>query len=245
MSTLAVLAIILIPLAFLAFMLLRERGQAVARASSTCGDTPHPGGTVDASAWHIGPVLRGFGAHDGNRSPGMPPHPAPNPDGGFIIDFPTAAGHKVDYVTFNHGPLKGRRQITLRYRLELDPGANVYAVPEPANGNVFSAQITLYFQRAGDDWSSAGKFGAYRWYATFLAPQYVAEGAHTVVAPLDGAWTGAGDGVSAGSDPAGFQLALEDTCCVGFVFGGNDIGYGHGAAATGKARLIVDEFSVS
>jgi hypothetical protein len=243
MDDLLVVLLLAAPIAaVVAFIFLKKRRNRAARTASTCGTKPHRGGTVVPSAWHIGPDLsgRGKGSAWTNKSPGMRPHPDAHPEG-FSIDFPTAAGSKVDYVTFNHGPLTGKRQIRMRYRLELDPGVQVLAVPETDPNIVMRAQMTPVIIREGDDWTTAGAYEAYRWYN--IAYRYLEPGEHEMIVPLDSGWTATQVSTMA-SNPTGFKDAIDHACCVGFVFGGNEIGIGHGARATGRARMVVTAFEV-
>lgn len=182
-------------------------------------------------AWTIGPVV-----HGRNHSRLMPPHPSPGPGRGFHIALPQAPG-SLHYVTFRHGPLAGKSRIVMRYRIEAAPGVQV--VPRTAPD--MPARITLYFQRAGDNWSGRGPFEAYRWYATF-ATRSPTPGSHEMVAPLSGNWT-AVQSSSARTNPAAFRAALAGADQVGFVLGGGD-GYGHGVFATGPARLVVTDFRI-
>jgi len=237
------LIVAVLALAVLAVLAYR-RAERRKRTASTCGQAPHPGGTLDPAAWHIGPRLPGDW---GNRSPGMPEHPAPAPDGWQIdlpigVDLPLGEGPKVGYLTFRHGPLTGKRRIRMRYRLEMDPDVRVLAVPEIDPASHIPARLTLYFQREGDDWSGRGEFEAYRWWHT-AAIHYLAEGEHEIVAPLGSGWSAVETSTLASNWP-GFLAAIDETCCVGFVLGGNEIGLGHGARATGKARMTVTHFQV-
>lgn len=184
-----------------------------------------------ASAWLIGPIIKGR-----NYSPGMPLQPSPSRDGSWYIDLPEAPG-SVHYVTFRHGSLEGKRRIVFRYRLETERGARVVATTAPTTPGI----ITPYFQRAGDNWSARGQFESYRWYATF-ATQTLMPGEHEMVVPLNGNWTAVMTS-SAASNPAGFRDAIENADQVGFVLGGGD-GYGHGAHAVGRARLVVLDYRV-
>jgi hypothetical protein len=199
-----------------------------------CGDAAPAGAAVpsDAEAWTIGPIIRGR-----NYSQGVPLHPVARRGGGFHIDLPRAPG-SVHYVTFSHGPLAGKSRIVLRYRLEIEPGAQLLAASDGKSGSM----ITLYFQRAGDNWSGRRRFEAYRWYATFATQAPIRPGSNEMVAPLSGLWT-AVETSSARNNPEAFRAAIEETDQVGFVLGGGD-GYGHGVFATGRARLIVTDFRV-
>ena len=125
----------------------------------------------------------------------------------------------------------------MRYRIEAAPGASIV----PRTAPQLPSQITLYFQRGGDNWSGRGPFEAYRWYATFATQSLLSRGDHVMTAPLAGNWT-AVQSSSARSNPAAFAAAIADADQVGFVLGGGD-GYGHGVFATGPARLVVTDFS--
>jgi len=185
-----------------------------------------------ASEWVIGPVIRGR-----NHSEGVPLHPTSRRSGGWQIDFPQRPSG-VHYVTFPHGSLAGKSRIVMRYRIEAAPGVRIVPATAPTSPSI----LTLYFQRAGDNWSARGRFEAYRWYATFASHSPLRPGTHEVAAPLDGNWTAVMTS-NARTNPAGFRAAVAEADQVGFVLGGGD-GYGHGVYATGPARLIVTDFRV-
>ena len=195
-------------------------------ATSAVAAVSNPG------AWQIGPVIRGR-----NYSRGAPLRPTPRRGGGFQIDLPRAPG-SVHYVTFRHGSLAGKSRIVMRYRIEAAPGVRI-APPSAPQG---AGMITLYFQRAGDNWSARGRYETYRWYATFATQSPLTPGDHQMVAPLDGNWT-AVETSSARTNPAAFREAIAHADQVGFVLGGGD-GYGHGVFASGRARLIVTQFRI-
>ncbi|HEX8401636.1 MAG TPA: hypothetical protein VF628_08020 [Allosphingosinicella sp.] len=182
--------------------------------------------------WVIGPIIRGR-----NHSQGMPLHPTPSRNGGFVIDLPQAPG-SVHYVTFPHGSLEGKRRIVMRYRIQAAPGVRIVPRTAPA----LPSMITLYFQRAGDNWTARRAYETYRWYATFATQSPISPGVHQIVAPLGANWT-AIQSSNARTAPAQFQDAIAEADQVGFVLGGGD-GFGHGVYATGPARLIVTEFRV-
>lgn len=185
-----------------------------------------------ASAWEIGPVIRGR-----NYSQGVPLRPSPAAKGAWSIELPRAPG-SVHYVTFPHGSLAGKKRIVMRYRIDLARGAEIRPITGPALPSI----LTLYFQRGGDSWSGRGAFETYRWYATFASHSPIVAGEHTLVAPLDANWTAVGSS-SARSNARGFNAAIAGADRVGFVLGGCD-GYGHGVFATGAARLTVLDFRV-
>lgn len=189
---------------------------------------------MQASAWEIGPILDGR-----SYSPGMPS--APSQDGGtWYFDFPQpdrAAGH-VHYLTFKHGSLSGKSRIVLRYRVEAEPGVQFVPQEDPSAPST----LTLYFQRRGDNWSGAGKYETYRWWATFRRHLPITPGTHELSVGLDENWTSV-MGASAASNPKGFRDAIRDAERVGFTFGGG-VGAGHGVYATGPARFVVTGFEI-
>jgi hypothetical protein len=132
---------------------------------------------ANASSWTIGPII---GTR--NYSVGMPLHPTPRPGGGWHIDLPRAPG-SVHYVTFPHGSLAGKSRIVMRYRIETAPGGRIVPTTMPELPSI----LTLYFQRAGDNWRARGRYETFRWYATFASHSPIVAGEHVMVAPLNGA----------------------------------------------------------
>ena len=191
---------------------------------------PAPG----ASAWEIGPIIRGR-----NYSVNMPLRPAPTRDG-FAFDFPgpeRADGH-VHYVTFDPGSLEGATKIRFTYRIDAAPG--VRFVPQEAPTR--PATISLFFQRRGDNWRAKGKYEHYRWFAPRDSLQDLRPGTHTMTVSLDDEWIS----VLArprSERPETFRQALREAGRVGFVLGSRG-GYGHGVFATGPARLTVTGFEI-
>ena len=200
-------------------------------AAGTRADA-RPAGIAAATDWVIGPIINGR-----SRSRGMPLHPSPGPGRGWHVELPQAPG-SLNYVTFRHGSLAGKSRIVMRYRVEAAPGVRI----EPRTAPGLPSILTLYFQRAGDNWSGRGPYEAYRWYATFASHSPISPGEHQIVAPLNAAWT-AVQSSSAQNNPSAFHDALANADQVGFVLGGGD-GYGHGVHATGPARLVVTDFRV-
>lgn len=186
---------------------------------------------MQASAWQIGPVIssrEGFR----NYSLGLPSRPEQYDDGwGFAIS-PTAEPH---YITFRHGPLTGKSQISMRYRVEAAPETVIHgkgcSVTSPS-------AVTLYFQKAGDDWRTDGD----RWWASFAAVPLRGAGEHEIVAPLNARWTSVLS-MTAEDSPAAFAAAKRSADRVGFTFA-NCEGRGHGARATGPVRFVVTDFRV-
>jgi hypothetical protein len=189
---------------------------------------------MDSSVWEIGPITP-----NGNRSVNMPLTPSPHAQG-WYFDFPqpdSTAGH-VHYLTFKHGSLSGKSRIVLRYRIEADPGVQIYPTRYPG----MQSMLTMYFQRRGDDWSGRGKYETYRWWATFRFHAPLTAGEHEMSVGLDENWT-AVQTSSAASNHKAFRDAIREPDRVGFTFGGGD-GFGHGVYATGPARFVVTSFQV-
>lgn len=192
-------------------------------------------GSSGADAWQIGPIIRSR-----NYSVGMPLYPVQNGQG-WHFDFPNPsvdAGH-VHYLTYNHGPLSGKRSIILRYRIDAAPGVRFIAREYPE----LPATISLYFQRRGDNWSGRGKYEAFRWYSPNETLVSITPGEHTLKIDLDDPRWISVWGHHAATNPAAFRQAVNDTERVGFVFGSRE-GRGHGVYATGPARFTVLKFEV-
>ena len=205
--------------------------------AAACGDATQANAAQaadprQAASWTIGPIINGR-----NYSVNMPLNPTPRRGGGWQIDLPRNPG-SVHYVTFPHGSLAGKARIRMRYRIEADPGVRILPSTDPNLPSI----LTLYFQRAGDNWRARGRYETYRWYATFASHSPLRPGTHVIAAPLNGKWT-AVETSSAQSNPAAFREAVENADRVGFVLGGGD-GYGHGVFATGRARLVVTDFRI-
>jgi len=193
-----------------------------------------PANPADANAWEIGPIDR-----RGNDSVGMPDRPTQGRRG-WYFDFPypnVGAGH-VHYVTFQHGPLTGKRRIVMRYRVDAARGVRFVPRQTPQA----PATISLYFQRRGDNWTARGRYAGYRWYAPVGSVREITPGEHEMVVEFDGRWTSV-MGVPASQDPRGFREAMAEAHRVGFVLGSRDL-RGHGVFATGPARLTVTSFQV-
>ncbi len=143
----------------------------------------------------------------------------------------------VNYIT-RKASLTGKSKITLRYRVDMAEGVKI--LPECCPD--LPSQITLYFQREGDNWGARGKYETYRWWATFATQMPITAGEHEMVAPLDANWTAILTS-SRETNPQGFADAVANAGRVGFTLGGGD-GYGHGVRATGPARLTITYFGI-
>lgn len=183
-----------------------------------------------AGAWEIGPIIRGK-----NYSYRMPLHPEATRAGpSFEIPGPTAAQGHVHYLTVPTRPLAGARRISLTYRIDAAPGTRFVPQESPHR----PALLSLYFQRAGDGWTT--RQPDWRWYAPANRTMPLRPGTHTVRIGLDENWV-AMTGPGAQANPRGFAAALAETARVGFVFG-SEGGRGHGVYATGPARFTILDF---
>lgn len=181
-----------------------------------------------AEAWQIGPWVRGK-----NYSVGMPARPSPGPGGSLFMDFPIAGSGEVDALTTEVGPLAGARQITFRYRVDAERGTRFVAAEVPNE----PATVSLYFQRAGDNWSGRGRYESHRWYSPARAVMPLTPGEHTVTVRLDEMWTNV-QGRPNHQVPESFSAAIKNTARIGLAFGSLSR-RSHGVYATGPARFTL------
>jgi hypothetical protein len=186
-----------------------------------------------ADAWQIGPVIRGK-----NYSVGMPARPASGPGNTLVMDFPLAGAGQVDALTTAVRPLDGARQIVVRYRIEAARGVRFVADEAPDE----PATVSLYFQRAGDNWSGRGRYQSYRWYSPVQAVVPLTPGEHTIAVRFDERWTDV-HGASNSDVPGAFAAALQETRSVGIAFGSRSL-RSHGVYATGPARFVLLDFDI-
>jgi hypothetical protein len=162
------------------------------------------------------------------------------------FDFPIAPS-SVHYVTKQCASLANAKGLRLRFGIAANPGVEfkrmqlVNGVETPVEGSQAVSPVP-YFQRAHDDWSGAGKYEAFRWWATFTETVALAPGEYEFTAMFDQRWTAVM--ASNSIDQAGaFHDALANAGRVGFTFPGLT-GYGHGATATGRARFDLIGFEI-
>ena len=187
-----------------------------------------------ASEWEIGPIVRGR-----SLSPGMPAR-ASRVGSDVFFDFPgpTARQGHVHYVTRPTGSLEGARRIVLRYRIDGERGARFLSQEDPRR----QGELTMYFQRRGDNWTAKGRFGDYRWYAPVSTMMPLTPGTHEVVVPFDANWKSVHTATRE-SAPRAFAEALANAGRLGFVLGSKG-GRGHGVFATAPARFTILDFRV-
>lgn len=194
--------------------------------------TAHAAGPP-ADAWEIGPVIKGR-----NYSVGMPVTLDDGRDGpGFDFPYPTASAGHVHYVTVPIRSLEGARRISLTYRIDARPG--VKFIPQEAPH--LPASLSLYFQRAGDRWTTRTPY--HRWYSPVGQTGPLRPGTYTITHSLDDPWIAVMGG-NGHTHPAQFQRAKRDAATIGFVLGSDDGGRGHGVFATGPARFTVLDFTI-
>lgn len=192
-------------------------------------DGPKPGQSID---WQAGPIIDGKNAGSDIRV---------SPDGSFAIP---ERGPGAKYITFRGGRLSGKSRITMRYRVDLPEGVQIVPTSNPEQQSI----ITLYFQRAGDNWSGRGEYETYRWYATSASQMPIIAGEHEITVSLDPGtserptWTSI---IAANSYAnSNFDNAKAKADRVGFVLGGGT-GYGHGVYATGEgARFTILDYRI-
>lgn len=209
---------------------------SVALSAAAAAATLFAGSTVaagpPAEAWEIGPVIRGK-----NYSHRMPLRPDAGREGAsFAIPGPTAAQGHVHYVTTPTRPLAGARRITLTYRIDAAPGTRFVPQETPD----MPGTLSLYFQRAGDGWTT--RQPDWRWYAPANRTVPLSPGTHRISIGLDEDWI-AMTGPSAFANRRGFADALAETARIGFVFGSHSA-RGHGVFATRPARFTIIDFRV-
>ncbi len=186
------------------------------------------------AAWSIGPVINGL-----NYSVGMPETLRDGREGPqFDFPYPDARAGHVHYVTRRTGSLEGARSVTLRYRIDAAPGTRLIAREHGDR----EAQLSLYFQRRGDNWSARGPYEAYRWYVLGDKMMPLAPGTHSVTVDLAKDWKGVGASRS-DRETRAFRDALANADRIGFTFGSKG-GRGHGVYATAPARFTLLEFQV-
>lgn len=180
-----------------------------------------------AGSWEIGPNIRGK-----NYSVGVPAQPSPGPGGSVVVELPGPGG-EIDALTTGIGSLEGARQITLRYRIDAPRGTRFVAAELPDE----PATVSLYLQRAGDNWTGRGRYGSYRWYAPASGVIPLSPGTHTVRLRLDDRWTNV-SGVPNEQVPQQYADALGNAAQIGIAFG-SPSRRSHGVYATGPARFTL------
>jgi hypothetical protein len=150
---------------------------------------------------------------------------------GNTFTFPSIDGVHYLVKGYSGGLTNG---LELTYRIETT-GTPVFDWHTGASSTgTGSGTVTLYFQRAGDGFSS--EFG--RWYGP---RQELKDGTSTIVASLDPSDWGSVMGKRGDAAVSEFQKSIANVANVGMVFGGGDSA-GHGVFVTGGTATftIVD-----
>lgn len=207
-----------------------------------------PTNLMDPSKWEIGPVT--MTEHNWSRGYGDDyPTPSPHPEGfmlemgggvvtdGKIVD----PGMEPHAITCRFGPLAGKRQFRMKFRVEADPGTRIYGKGCPDQ----ASYVSFYFEVPNATGTRNFSTDGQRWYSGNFARFAPLEGSceGELVAPIDDRWTSVMV-MTAKTHPEKWQWALANSDRIGLVFGDCN-GLAHGAGATpGKARFIVTEFAV-
>jgi len=193
---------------------------------------PKPPTPALCPGWTIGPIINGV-----NWSPPFQEFPCTH-DGAFT--FPVCA-HEPDpapepsvhaVTRLQAPPLATGQTMSIVFEIIGEPGF------EETEQGMVVPYLSLFMQRAGDNWSGAGAFNEYRGYSARNVP--LAPGRHELRVPLtNDEWVAVMDH---GTD-AGFQQLLLNISNVGYTFGGS--GRAHGACALNQGvRFVLHEFSI-
>lgn len=183
--------------------------------------------------WTYGPTINGV-----NRSAGTW---LSDENGGFAVNIPSPNGQAgtANYITRSTNGLSEAKAVYIDFEVIAAPGTKL----KPRDGSDFPSLLTLYFQRAGDNWYADASTETYRWWASPKMVINLEPGKrYTVRHRFDEVWTAVLSS-SSESNPNGFAQARAYANQVGFTLGGGD-GLGHGVFATAPAKILVHEFRV-
>ena len=147
-------------------------------------------------------------------------------NGGFT--FPLKGGH-VNAIVKPTGAVGDT--VTLRYRIEADPGVTFHPQERPQG----IATVSLMLQRKGDDYSAKGAKAFYRLYGP--GPQVLTPGEHTLtVEPGSLGWVGVMGGEPS---PSQWDDVLGNLHAIHICFGEQYGSRAHGVFATGPAKFTL------
>lgn len=202
-------------------------------ALAGCGDTPGRG-------LQVPPASGGATTWMFQASPGMPREPSAI-GAGFWFDFPVGPEQQgaasVHYVVRSGMSLGGQIRVTFRVDVSGAPRFQYRLHPDNTCGG--EANVSLYMQRRGDDWSGQGAMGSYRWYSKQALT--LKDGEQTLIVPLEvtqwiNVW-------GQSTDATNFVGTVVDAMAVGLTFGGGCF-KGHGVNINqGSARFMLTEFT--
>jgi hypothetical protein len=214
----------------LGFLLLAACSESRSQPAATAQSTVVP---MNAQAWDI------------LHSPEMPPHPTPQTNGGWYFDFPIPP-RSVHYVLAAVN-MPASRSVDASI-IVTTTGTPVFVYNlQPDNNCTYPAHVRLLLQEKGDDLSGTNGKQYFRWWSNSAAYQ-LAPGAANLSAPLTdlSQWTSVfGEKANASAaSKTGFEQAIAHIGSVGFSFGGGCF-YGHGVRVSGgRARFIVNSYTV-
>lgn len=182
------------------------------------GDDPNRQPAPRTAGWEVGPIMDGQ-----NFSKNCPET--------FTDNF-TIGPCEPHYVTRATGPLTGKTQVRLRFKLE---GDRLYGVRPECNKGPATLDLHFSANVPGEQWETG------RWWASF-ATVTLTPGEYTVTAPFSGRWTAVMTS-NAHDSPEAFRTALAKAERIGFTFG-DCTGRGHGAASFGRTSFTLLEWAV-
>lgn len=171
-------------------------------------------------------------------SQGVPSAPT-KAAGGWHFDFPKADG--VHYlVTGSNGLAPGMKQIVLKYEITTNDNDLTFEYKTAANNTCESpkANVSLYFQRKGDDLSGQGAYANYRFWSRPLLSELKAGPAELAVPLTPDNW------INVWGQQYDLTGALSNLQAIGMTFGGGCFA-GHGVYVSGgTARFTATSYQV-
>lgn len=201
---------------------MRPAAIALSIVLAAAGSTPSIAQT--GSSWSVGPDVRGR-----NYSHGVSIERSSTRG---LWQTTITPGAELDGVTAPRGPISG--VIKLRYRVS---GDGLRASEAPAATPILS----IFIQRAGDNWSARGRYSTYRWYSTTPLP--LTPGVHSVAVSLTPDQWHSVTGAGAKDLPREFYAALSSPGLIGVGFGSWD-GRMHGVRSISPVRFEMIAFEV-
>jgi hypothetical protein len=164
-------------------------------------------------------------------------------DGHFVVPACPAQPQRTDgmhtLVRPSGGPLPPGGTITVDF--EVTGADNFVGAQEQGS----AAYVSLFIQRAGDNWSGTGPYNEYRAYSVNVTPSFtenLGNGRYQLSQQLvSSQWVN----VSAPGTEQGFQELLQNAERVGITFGTAQSGRAHGVC-TGNAstQFVLHSFTV-
>jgi len=160
----------------------------------------------------------------------VPPLMVKEGDGTYYFNFPNSDG--VHYIMQQAPAVRAGQTVTLRFSI-VGTGKLV-----PTEG-VPPARVRLFLQQRGDRMTAREEFK--RWWS--VASVELVAGEFLLKAELVPAQWSSVFGKNGAQVPEAFHAAIADLEHVGFTFGG--MFAGHGVFVIGKARFVLEQFSIN